>query len=262
MRFPMKSLSQALENTPSTSIETAPPTNSQNSLQVGSTQGAGMTNIQPRQAPLQESELTKIHSRLLLKTPLLSTVKKKTYGIEGNEPVGEEDALDVQVLLRDNLSQEWIDSALRMSPISATIGHLKRLAMHKRLGSSDSDRSILLHDYSDALKPYSDFTVYLACKIFWERDKSNFFPRVKELSEVCEILRGFFTSLRENIVSLAPPKETPRVKAEESDQGKQDRRSICGHIIDAGGPDYFYDPISNYRLEIVASAKYGWKRPG
>lgn len=190
---------------------------------------------------------------------MLSSTKKKIYN-DANEAVGEEDDIDVQILLRDNLTQELIDSVLRSSPAAATMNHLQRLAMHKRLGSSDQDRGVRLHDCAIALRPYSDVVVYLACKAFWETSKKEFFPQIGEIAAVCEILQRYFTELRSRMIGLMPPKPSPRTREEESDLGKRRRREVCDFLIDKGEEDY-YERItnSNYFLETMARAKYGWK---
>lgn len=246
----------------------------QNISQPSSMAAAGTMNIQARKEPLTEIQLTQIASKLLLKMPVISSIKRTitgtknvesefgTYEID-NAIVGHEEEIEVKVFLRDGLTRELIEAGLRTSPPAATINHLQRLAMHKRLGSSDRDRTVLLHDYAEALRPYSDFIVYIACKLFWENDADAFFPKIKPLREVCENLHQLFNRLLDapNLPNaLAPPK--PDRKNYYSDPYPHPmRRQICDFLKSKGEQDYFRSALySNYELEQMA-AKYGWQRP-
>ena len=157
------------------------------------------------------------------------------------------------------MTRQLIEAALRASPGSATIDHLKRLAMHKRLGSNDAERAILLNDYAEALLPYSDFVVYLACKMLWENTENEFYPKIKTIREICETLHRDFSGrmarLSDQKAVAAPPRRSPAVREEDSERGKIARRQLCDFLISKGKPDY-YDQVrfwSNYDLEKEAA---------
>ena len=152
------------------------------------------------------------------------------------------------------MSQQLLEAALRPSPPAAITEHLVRLAKHKRLGDSDKTRAILLHDYAEALRHYSDFVVYIACKTLWEDSDREFYPKIKTLREVCETFHAAFTSLLGKVVSQGTLAAAPKVKLgkeEDSPGGKQRRREMCDYLVSIGKPDY-YDQVrfwSNYDLE-------------
>ena len=269
----MKSLSQTVENI----ITTATAPNAiQNTSSPGSISGDGRMSIliQSRNKPLMENELTQIASKLLRKMPVLSSTKRKIYGqktliddygssyVVDDEPIGEEDCYELSILVHEKIDAKVIESALRASPPSATLSHLQRLAMHKRLGSSDTDRGVLLHDYAEALRPYSEFVIYVACKSLWEGDDSPFYPKIKPLVELCEQIHLSFTALHANAGLIAAPAKAPRLQREENTQrGQDERRAICDFLVSKGEPDWYKShSYSNYQLELLAG-KHGWNRP-
>lgn len=199
--------------------------------------------------------------------------KKKVYGRKAlvddfgreyfvdNEPVGEEDSVELSILYRDGLNIRTVEAALRPSPPAATLGHLQRLAMHKRLGSSDTDRAVLLHDYAEALRPYSDFVVFIACKSLWENDESPFYPKIKPVSELCELIHANFTALLRNFRDDAPRIASPKTvnkydRSQYLDDPRENpmRRKVCEFLVSKGKEDYFEQTrlYSNYYLEGMA----------
>lgn len=249
-------MKQLADTLPATKL----PEDSPKELSPGLTVNAGTSIIEPRPNPLTESQLTQIASKLLLKPPSVFWTKKKIYDAAGcsDNPIGEEDAVDVSIFYRGEMTRQLLEAALRPSPPAACVAHLTRLSIHKRLGSSDADRAMLLHDYADALRDYSDFVVYLACKSLWESNESPFYPKIKTLRDVCETFHVAFTGLigrlsDQKAIAAAPPPK--RVKEEDSDQGKIRRREMCEFL---GKPEYF-DQVrlwSNYDLERAVAR---WK---
>lgn len=237
---------------------------------------AGTMNIpralEVRKEPLTESQLMQIASKLLLKPPRVLLSKKTklgtktvtdetgTYEVEGCD-VGEEDDLTLEIYLRDGLVRELFEAALRPSPPSAVLYHLQRLAMHKRLGSDERDRTVLLHDYAEALRCYSDFVVFCACRMFWETNEEPFYPKIKPLRELCELLHQFFTKCLNapNLPTQIEAQSSAKVSRYSDPFPHPVRRQICDFLIAKGEPDYFADRHkSNYDLEEVAYKKYNW----
>jgi hypothetical protein len=247
--------------------------------QHGLTMTGGALTIAPREQPLTENNLTAIASRLLLGSPAVRFTKKKrygrkllkdeygAYGIE-NEPVGEEDSAEIDIVYRDGLKREVLEAALRASPPQATLGHLTRLAVHKRLGSGDQDRAILLNDYTEALRAYPDFVVYVACRSLWETTESPFYPKIKQISDLCEMIYQSFTAMLRNLKDQktidAPVKRGKYDKSQwyESPKDNPLRRDLCDFLVGKGEPDYFEMTMaySNYQLEIIACNKFGYRK--
>lgn len=240
-------------------------------LGLTTTDGTMIPIIKNRERALTESELTVIASKLLLRAPVVSLTKKNVYAtkeIDGfileNQVVGQEDVIDLSIPYHSNVDLKTIESALRHSPSSASVSHLQRLAMHKRLGSSENDRTVLLHDYVAALKPYSEFTIYLACKSFWETDPSGFYPKVIVLVELCELIH---MSLKNILAATSGCKQltsTAKPKFDMNNYYKDPRdnplrRQLCDFLISKGVDDYFDMATfySNYQLESLARNR-GW----
>jgi hypothetical protein len=113
----------------------------------------------------------------------------------------------------------------------------------------------LLHDYAEGLRNYSDFVVYLACKSLWENDASPFYPKIKQISEVCELIDARFRSL----LSIGKGEPMPTIKENYFRTPKEnpDRRMFCDFLISKGKPDYFEQVRfwSNYDLRKEAIRK-------
>lgn len=243
----------------------------------GLTTTGGQSIIAQRAEALTENQLTQIVSKTLQASPRLSLTAKKQYGrkefkdefglpcVDENAVIGEEEVYEITIAFAEPCAIEFVKAALRASPASAALAHLKRLAMHKRLGSDKSDRTILLHDYADALRIYPEFIVYLACKAVWETHESDFCPKIKTLANICEEIHMAFRNIL-NAAEGAPqigyqaPKRERAVKEEEGERGKAWRRRICDFILAKGGDDFFGMDLaySNYQLERLASVKWGW----
>lgn len=163
--------------------------------------------IEVRRQPLTESQLTQIASKLLAKPPSISSGKRPVYGRKKisdefgeyyveDQPIGEEEAFEVGLVIPANVSEMVIESALRKSPVEATISHLMRLSVHKRLGTSEQDRAILIRDYAESLANIPEFVLHLACKHFRENGESHFFPTIKELKDICREIESAIKASR------------------------------------------------------------------
>ena len=248
----MKQLSDTLEamKLPKVSPRTA---------QAGSTATGSQIAIQHRNSPLTESEHTAILSRLLQKPPLLRLTRVRTFGNKpkpnefGHDVVADdEETYDIDFTYKPNVEVKLIEAALRHSPPSATLDHLTRLSLHKRLGSSDKDRVILFNDYSVALRGFSDFVVFLACKLFWENDDNGFYPKIKSLVSLCQVIQ--------KKTGTHEIENKPRPTYYKTPKDNPIRRTLCDFLIAKGKPDYFNEDRmnSNYQLEIEARG-LGWK---
>lgn len=272
----MQKLSKVLDATPFTSGTALSKNNSSNTPPPGSMADAGTTNIQlaPRTKPLSEAEHTAIASSLLQSPCEIFTETKKIYGRkqltdESGQPyfaegqvIGEEQTTDITLSLNPNIKKSWLESALRPAPIHGITGALTHLMLHKRLGSNDQDRKILLRDYVEAMRGYPEFVVWLVCKTFWQDNTSNFFPKIAELRKCCDAIEQKLRRECGQALSIEQkPKEPPRKREEESDRGREDRRKLCDFFVNRGEVDYFdqHRTYSNYQLECRASAKYGWR---
>lgn len=271
----MEKLSEVLQNMPNTASGKTISTS--NTRQHGLMEDAGRTNcLVQRPQPLTENELTLIASRLLAKPLTVTSTKKKIYGpktfsdehgsyVIENQPIGEEDGFEVSLSFFQNPDRKIVESALRHSPPHAATKHLMRLAVHKRLGSSDEDRAILLHDYAEALRGYSDFVVFMACKCFWENDASGFYPKIITLQSICEEIHQAILAAHRQLIDGKPSKPAPnRYDKSQYFLDPKDnplRRTLCDFLIAKGDEDHFEDTVmwSNYYLEMIAKSKYGWK---
>lgn len=104
--------------------------------------------------------------------------------VDDNAVIGQHECAVVCVEIKQN--EPFIKAALAKSPIEGTVKHIVRLSLHKRLGSTAEDRAILINDYAEKLRNYSEFSVYMACKYFWESNESDFAPNLGKLSSIAE----------------------------------------------------------------------------
>ncbi len=271
----MKPLSQVLENSPNISASTEQNPNTLPTPQHGSTANAGTTNLTlaPRDEALTEKQLMGIASSVLLKPSQIITETRKKYGRKAftddhgetywleNQVVGEEVVTDITLAVNGSIKQSWLESALRPGPVIAINGALTHLSLHKRLGSTEQDRAILLRDYVEALRVYPEFVVWLVCKAFWEDNGSSFFPKIADLKTLCDTVER---ALRRELpaAQLEKPKRQPLRREEESEEGRRVRRELCDFLVNRGEADYFdMDRLySNYYLEGLCRSKYGWER--
>lgn len=134
--------------------------------------------------------------------------------------------------------------------------------MHKRLGTNDDQRTLLLHDYSESLRDFSDFTVYLACRTFREVTENPFYPQVAVLKNICVEIKNQL--MAKAFPQLMAPEKKPRFDEIYYSKPQENpiRRTLCDHITGKGGEDYFNDnSYSNYQLERLAVSNYGYKLP-
>lgn len=251
---------------PNTALEKT--TNTLNTPAHTSMEDVGKTNIQtlpPRSEGLTENQLTAIASRLLLKMPTLSCGQRKIHS-DGVNPYGHEDFVESSVQFQKEIKKEVLDAALRMSPASDTLRHITRLATHKPLGTSEKDRSIRLYDCAQATRHYSEFVVYISCRMLWEHYTGQWFPPIGIITALCESMHLQITELHRNLTaSLAAP-PTPKARAMRADDWPDAqivRREVCDFLIIKGYPDYFDDKWhhSNYFLEGKARG-LGWRKNG
>ena len=164
----------------------------------------------------------------------------------------------VDVTFVENPSVPMLNAALAQSPRPAYASHITRLALHKKMGSGEADRAVLLVDYADALSQYPEFIVYLVCRNYWENDRRPFVPFIDEIKEACGILRDQFEAIRNPKLLLKNMK--PVCEIYHSPKDNPIRQKLCDFLIEQGEPDYFEQERfwSNYDLEKLAKSKgYG-----
>lgn len=140
-----------------------------------------------------------------------------------NEPVGEEEYLDVLLPVNTSSDGRWLEAALRIGQPKSILPHLLRLSIHKRLGSSDEDRAVLINDYAEALSVYPEFVVYLACRSIWENDESPFCPKIKMIKDLCEaITHKLKPAKKQEAKAITKKEEEWRPPTEEEKQAVSD----------------------------------------
>lgn len=225
-----------------------------------------------REQPLTESQLISVMSKTLRAPLAVSSKREKIYGRKrltdeygeywvDNQIVDERDVFSVAVLLVPNIPERAIEAAHRRSPTAAYVAHLTRLSMHKILGSSVTDKTILFHDYATALAQFPDFVVWIACKWFWEKDPNKFFPKIAEIADLCEkILAELPRPPSHQIAKPEAARKPKPMREEESDSGKARRAELLKFMADHGDTNDYSNTNanSNYSLEGLARLKYGW----
>ena len=194
----MQKLSEVLENTLSLAPEQRNDLSS--TPQHGLTGDAGRTSlaIQPRSRSLTERELTEIASQTLQTPFSITSEEKKIYGrklitdeygesFAENQFLGTEAGIDCIVDIKPNAPRNILQEALKASPKEACVKHLAHLTMHKKFGSTDTDRKIMLNDYVNGLAGYPEFVLHQVCKHYWQHDRRPFVPFIAEMKEACEI---------------------------------------------------------------------------
>lgn len=253
---------KALSDTLNTTLRTL---GSPKGLQHGLTIQDGQTG-QSRPQPLMANQLTAIASHVLHRGfEIVSEEKPKyleTSHSEDPKIVGTQTVIDVIADLNQDCSVAMLQSALMVSPREAVLKHLTHLAIHKKMGSSEADRSVLLADYVSALKDYPEYVIYEVCKHYWENDRRPFLPFIGEMKEACEIFRTAVERLLKNKTQKTiGEKSTPKNVFYKSEKDNPIRREICDFLISQGKPDYFEKDRfwSNYDLERNAML-LGWAK--
>lgn len=231
------------------------------------------TSIAPRVKPLTDKQITAIVSSALSESPTIISETRKIYGtkkllddngleyIAENQVVGEERVTDITIAIKTDVAKSWLESALRIGPFEAVTTHFSKLIVHKRLGSNEKDRVILITDYLEVLQRFPEFVVAAVCRACIEDNESGFCPPIAVLKHLCEAVQGKITRALFAIAPPEKPKEPPRRREEDSDRGKADRRQLCDFLINRGEADYF-DMVrlySNYQLEGLCASKYHWR---
>lgn len=237
------------------------------------TSGAPLADAE-REEALSQNQLTSIASRILSgpfivisKTEKIRGRKKisdefGTYWLE-DEPIGEREVFSVSVPIFANIPDRALEAAFRRSPINAYLRHLTHLAMHKILGSGSIDRPILLKDYAISLSQFPEFIVWQTCKWFWENDPNKFFPKIVELTDLCEKIQIQIPLPAKMQIEKA---KSASIKSKRMDQYYSNpkenplRRVLCDFLVVHGKDDYFeLDRMySNYYLEGLAHG-LGWR---
>lgn len=203
------------------------PEDLQKAQQLGSTttDGALTTPLPRRDKPLTEGQLTAIASRTLQQPLTIISEERPTYGLKTltdeygayaveKQPIGSEKITDVVVDIRSDVPEEFIEAALRLSPVEAITKHLSHLALHKKLGSTTADRAVLLADYVDTLQAYPEFIVHVVCRFYWQTDRRPFIPYIGEMRDACQLAVETLQSFRERrkikaYIQPTPPKTAP-----------------------------------------------------
>lgn len=142
-----------------------------------------------------------------------------------NEPVGVETEIELIPRFCEDCPTPILNAALALSPPASCLKHLTHLTLHKRIGSEDSDRAILLKDYVCALQEFPEFVLATVCRFFWEKDPREersrpFMPRIDELASVC---REFCSAIEKRRAGGVPLHTKPQ---NASLPRKLDRRDV------------------------------------
>lgn len=168
---------------------------------LGSTTMVGNTNLTPIRAnPLTADQLMAIQSRVLRQPLSIKYGERKIYGRKRvsdefgeyyleNQPIGTEVAVDCVVDVLPNAPDAMLQSALMLSPKEAYAKHFAHLMLHKKFGSTDQDRAVMMADYIQVLQAFPEFIVYSILKHYWENDKRPFVPYIAEIREACDLVQ-------------------------------------------------------------------------
>lgn len=115
--------------------------------------------------------------------------------------------MELSVEFLDDCSLPMLNAALAISPSSACLKHLTHLAMHKKVGSGDKDRAVMLVDYVAALGNFPEFIFAEVCRHYRENDWRPFLPFIGEMKEACVLLQEAFERARNPAPRLAAPEK-------------------------------------------------------
>ena len=163
---------------------------------------------------LTESQITEIASQTLRAPFKLNSISKPKYGrmIDGywepNALSGEfESCMEISADFIDNCPLPMLNAALALSPPQACLKHVTHLVLHKKVGSGDHDRAILISDYVSALSGFPEFIFAEVCRHYRENDRRPFLPFIGEMKEACELLQAAFERARNPAPRLAAPEK-------------------------------------------------------
>ena len=213
----MQPLSEVLKNT---ALKPQEDSKKQSTQQLGSTNADGRTNIAlsfpRRERALTENQVTEIASRTLRAPFKLNSISKPKYGrmIDGywepNALSGEfETCMEISIDFVDNCPIPMLKAALALSPPQACLKHVTHLVLHKKVGSSDQDRAILISDYVTALANVPEFIFAEVCRHYRENDRRPFMPFIAEFKDSCRLLQEAFERELNPPARLAP-REAPK----------------------------------------------------
>jgi len=156
-------------------------------------------------------------------------------GYEIEEEIGVEDGFDLNLSFSESAPKEVFEAALRKSPPAAILAHVQRLALHKMLGSKGGDRAVLLNDYVEKLKDYSEFAVFVACRHFWETNTSDFAPKLGKLVALVEEIESEISYRLSRLRNPPKPIEKKPKEPERADKPKLawSAEDWAQHIADA-----------------------------
>jgi hypothetical protein len=191
---------------------------------------AGRTNqlIEARNTPLTENQLTAIASHVLRQPFAIICEDRKIYGRKrftdengeywlDEQVIGTKVTVDCVVDARPEVSKAMLLSALRISPPLACLTHLTHLAMHKKFGTTDQDRTIMLNDYVCALQGFPEFVIYKVCEHYWENDKRPFVPFIDEIKQGCQV----FQAALQRLLNIAENKDQLQITKQQAQKPKE-----------------------------------------
>lgn len=96
---------------------------------------------------------------------------------------------------------------------------------------------MLLNDYAEKLKDFSEFSIYLACRYFWESDKSDFAPNLGKLAslvqEIEDELKARLHRLKNPPKAIA--KKEPEITRHDKPKNAWSEKDWDDHVEDARG---------------------------
>lgn len=119
-----------------------------------------------------------------------------------NQVVDTKIEIDCVIDFKPEMKKDMLLAAIENSPKEACVRHIAHLTLHKKFGSGDHDRAILLNDYVRALQGFPEFVLYQICRFYWESDKRPFVPFIGEIKEACTI---FEKALRDQYERMTRP---------------------------------------------------------
>lgn len=204
----------------------------------------GQSIIQLRQQPLTERQLTEIASLVLRQPFTIVCEEKKVYGTKKfrdefgdgyseNQVLGTEMVTDCVVDINPSLPVAMLQSALMASPHSAYLKHITHLAMHKKFGSTDQDRTIMLADYVKAIRDFPEFVVYQVCRFYWENDRRPFVPFIGEITDACKSLTECLKNHLQRMQEPSQPKiQKQEVKQEDWTLPTEEEKAKAKALVD------------------------------
>jgi hypothetical protein len=235
--------------------------------QTGSMTKRGEILRAPRNQPLTQKQLTAIAFNALRSGFEIILEEKQLFSPENHfdeqsKQTGSGTKIDIIADINPNCPENIIISALTVSPPESYLKHLSHLAMHKKFGSNDMDRAVLLTDYVSSLATFPEFIVFMVCRHYWENDRRPFLPFIGEIKEACQLFKSVLERelARKKQPILIGTENKPVSNYYEDPLKNPIRRHLCDFLVQQGKPDYFTQSRfwSNYDLEKEA-LRFGWE---